>query len=147
MFQVEHVAAQQGPARFLSRAATSVVQSMNLNDGNVVRLSVASARDAAAPVKVRIAIDYPVDSPKKKVVTLDRRYPGEIFGLLHDFYQELYAADEKRGGTPGPADDGPILNRSKGPIVWGHDMMDLVIEGVSNKPNGVEGEFRFSIGS
>ncbi len=83
-----------------------------------------------APVKVLITLTYPLNETRTKLVTIDRRYPGAVFALAHDFYRELYAEDEARGGEAGPMNDGkgPLLNRGKGPLVWGHDLGDLVFE-------------------
>jgi hypothetical protein len=129
-----------------------------------------------APVKVLITLSYPLTERRSKLVTIDRRYPGEIFALTHDFYRELYAEDEREGGTAGPMNGGkgPLLNRGRGPLVWGHDLGDLVFERCeyralpkstvrvdvrgqviargNTKPPGrsnvaVEGEFTFGIGS
>jgi len=82
---------------------------------------------ARATVKVRIVLTYPLVEPRSKVVIIDRRYPGEIFGLAHDFYRELYAEDEKLGGEAGPMNGGrgPLLNRGKGPVITSHDIGDL----------------------
>jgi hypothetical protein len=109
------------------------------------------------PVKVRLTIDYPVQEKQTKIVTIDRRYPGEIFALLHDFYREIYAEDERRGGKPGPMNgEGTFpLNRGGGPLVWGHDIGDLAVETVHYRAlakgdkngDGAEGEFTFGIGS
>jgi len=106
------------------------------------------------PVKVRLTIDYPVTDTQTKIVTIDRRYPGEIFAMLHDFYREIYAEDERRGGKEGPMND-RCMNRASGPLVWGHDIGDLAVETVhyrvlkQNEKNsdGAEGEFTFGIGS
>jgi len=107
--------------------------------------------------KVVITLDYPLTEARTKVVTIDRRYPGAIFGLVHDFYRELYAEDEKLGGKPGPMNGGkgPLLNRGSGPLVWGHDLGDLGFERCcyrklskkEAKELGAEGEFKFWIGS
>jgi len=88
------------------------------------------ASAARAPVKVRIVLNYPLSSVMSKTVTIDRRYPGEIFALAHDFYRQIYKWDEKSGGKAGPmnAGKGPLMNRGKGPLVWGHDIGDLVFE-------------------
>lgn len=106
------------------------------------------------PVKVRLTIDYPVTEKQTKIVKMDRRYPGEIFAMLHDFYREIYAKDEWLGGKPGPMNGGkgPLLNRGGGPLVWGHDIGDLCVEtvhykGLKKDPDGAEGEFTFGIGS
>lgn len=110
-----------------------------------------------SPVRVLILLNYPLSEPQRKVVTVDRRYPGEVFALAHDFYRELYAEDEKSGGKAGPMNDGkgPILNRGRGPLVWGHDLGDLAFEScwyrkfsaADAKKYGAEGEFTFGIGS
>ncbi len=77
-----------------------------------------------------------------------------MFSLLHDFYRELYAEDERQGGKAGPMNGGkgPLLNRGRGPLIWGHDIGDLCIETVhyralKNDPDGAEGVFWFGIGS
>jgi hypothetical protein len=110
-----------------------------------------------APVNVVITLNYPLAKPCSKIVTIDRRYPGEIFALTHDFYRELYAEDEKGGGKAGPSGGkGPMLNRGFGPLVWGHDLGDLVFESCEYRafdkkmvkyPLNTEGEFTFGIGS
>ena len=110
-----------------------------------------------APVKVVVRLDYPLSEPQEKVVSIDRRYPGEVFALAHDFYRELYAQDEADGGKPGPMNGGrgPLLNRGRGPLVWGHDLGDLVFESCQyrrlpakeSERIGAEGVFTFGIGS
>ena len=110
-----------------------------------------------APVRVLVTLDYPLTEVQQRVFTIDRKYPGAIFGLAHDFYRELYAEDERDGGEAGPMNGGrgPILNRGRGPLVWGHDLGDLGFEGcryrklsaADAKRTGAEGEFTFSIGS
>lgn len=120
------------------------------------RKRAASAKEMIAAVV--IALDYPLARRHTKVVTIDRRYPGAIFALAHDFYRELYAEDEKLGGKAGPMNGGkgPLLNRGRGPLIWGHDLGDLAFEGCtyrkftaaeSKKHGGAEGEFTFDIGS
>ena len=109
------------------------------------------------PVKVAITLTYPLREHRTKVVTIDRRYPGEIFALTHDFYRELYAEDERKGGKAGPAKGAvTLLNRGCGPLVWGHDLGDLVFECCiyrrlpkirAEAYGDAEGEFTFSIGS
>ena len=110
-----------------------------------------------APVKVVITLGYPLSEERQKVVTIDRKYPGAIFGLAHDFYRELYAEDEKRGGEPGPMKrgQGPLLNRGRGPLVWGHDLGDLsfgrceyrAFDKKTARALGAEGEFTFGVDS
>lgn len=110
-----------------------------------------------APATVRIVLDYPLQEEFTRAVEIDLRRPGEVFGLAADLYRELYAEDERRGGgahmdeiVPGSK----LMNRASGPLVWGHDIRDLVFEGAhfrrleaSKDPDGCVGEFRFAIGS
>jgi hypothetical protein len=113
----------------------------------------ASARPA--PVRVAIVLTYPLTETRRTVVTIDRRYPGEVFAHAHDFYRALYAEDGWRGGVAGPAPGSGMLNRGRGPLVWGHDLGDLSFEGCTYrkypkqtaKEIGAEGEFRFQVGS
>jgi len=121
------------------------------------RMALPSARPA--PVKVVITLTYPLSEKRSKVVTIDRRYPGEIFALTNDFYRELYAEDERAGGKAGPMNGGagPLLNRGRGPLIWGHDLGDLVFESCKYRAfdeatkkkllTKAEGEFTFGIGS
>jgi hypothetical protein len=121
----------------------------------VMRSGKASSKAKATRAKVRLRLIYPLTEPRSKVVTIDRRFPGEVLGLCHDFYQQLYAEDEQYGGKPMSTNqpNGPLpLNRRAGPLIWGHDLSDLVFRGVVFKPlrknkDGVVGEFMFEIDS
>lgn len=148
-----------GYYRRIMRAFRRPIFAVNPKTDRKVKVKLRKPRPApsrrAAPVKVVIRLDYPLRSPQSKVVTIDRKYPGEIFALTHDFYRELYAHDVKRGGKEGPANGGPMLNRGFGPMVWGHDMGDLAFEScryrkfspADAKKHGAEGVFTFGIGS
>lgn len=148
------------PAYFrrIDRVLSRLVQVVDKRTGRKKTIRPKPHRDPPsrpAPVKVVILLNYPLTAPQRKVVTIDRRYPGAIFGLCHDFYQELYVRDEQRGGKAGPANGGPMLNRGFGPLVWGHDLGDLGFEScryrkfsaADAKKYGAEGEFTFGIGS
>jgi hypothetical protein len=120
------------------------------------RLGRTPAKSTRVPVQVHILLTYPLTEERRKVVVIDRRYPGQIFALAHDFYRELYAEDEKRGGKPGPVPGSRLQNRGSGPLIWGHDIGDLAFESCEyksySKPvvdgrSTVEGEFTFGIGS
>ena len=135
--------------RFNKRKAPASVQKRK----SLVRYA---PKRGKCPVKVKLVIDYPVTTPQITIVTLDRRYPGEIFAHLHDFYRAIYAEDEHRGGKPGPANrtgfSKYLLNRGSGPLIWGHDIADLMVEAVHyyatpKDKDGAEGVFRFWIGS
>jgi len=108
-------------------------------------------------VNVCIRLRYPLAEERTKVVAIDRRYPGEIFAHAHDFYRELYAEDDKRVGNATPKGS-TRFNRVAGPLIWGHDISDLVFESCAYKAyprpqkvegvrRPVEGEFTFGIGS
>ena len=148
-----------GYYRRIKRAFRGPIFAVNPKTGRKVKVKLRKPRPMpsrrVAPVKVVIRLDYPLRSPQSKVVTIDRKYPGEIFALTHDFYRELYAQDVKGGGKEGPAAGGPMLNRGFGPMVWGHDMGDLAFGSchyrkfslADAKKYGAEGEFTFGIGS
>jgi hypothetical protein len=155
--QIERRRLDPGYYRRIDRALAM----MRIKRGKGRRVGGSRLRDRPssrpAPVKVIITLTYPLAKPQQKVVAIDRRYPGAIFGLAHDFYRELYAQDERDGGKAGPMGGGrgPLLNRGCGPLVWGHDLGDLVFESceyrafdpVPAKRLGAEGEFTFGIGS
>lgn len=97
--------------------------------------------------KAKVIIDYPLHQPMEREVMLDLSRPGEIFGVAFDMYEAAYDADDAGGGgarIPG------MQNRAPGPMVWGHDIDDLVFEHVLWKPEDDPdsiGTFRFGIGS
>jgi|GEM_PF-3354696 len=143
--------------RGIERAFASM--RLTKSDGKRARRAKPEKRPARStkrmPVRVVIRLTYPLTSPQERVVTIDRKYPGAIFGLAHDFYRDLYAQDEADGGRPGPSKGGPLLNRGFGPLVWGHDLGDLAFESCQYraydkaraKQLGAEGVFTFGIGS
>lgn len=144
--------------RRIERAFSRPIQAVNRKTGRKVTVKPRPRpkwSSRPAPVKVVILLNYPLTAPQRKVVIIDRKYPGAIFGLTHDFYRELYAADEETGGKAGPANGGPMLNRGFGPLVWGHDLGDLGFEScryrkfspADAKKYGAEGEFSFGLGS
>jgi len=86
---------------------------------------------------VRIVLDYPMTEPRTRIVTIHRQFPGEVFGLCHDFYARLYADDEASSTS----------------LIYGHSLDQLTFRGVIYTPlrrrgkDGVEGEFHFEIGA
>jgi hypothetical protein len=118
------------PSPAEKRAHAAFIRGIKPRKGFPKRGRQVEASTKAAPVKVRIVLNYPLTDVMSKTVTIDRRYPGEIFALAHDFYRQIYREDEKRGGKAGPMNGGagPLMNRGKGPLVWGHDIGDLVFE-------------------
>lgn len=115
-------------------------------------------------VRLQIFIEYPLQRPWAAIIELDHDRLGEIFGVAHDLYKQVYDLDDASWHGSGqenapriPNDpDGPaMLNRAEGQHVWGHDMIDLCFEGVSFVPcPDVEesepimiGSVAFSIGS
>lgn len=93
-------------------------------------------------VKVRIALDYPLVIGVDGVVSISTKRFGEIFGHAHDMYVAVYKRDDaewkktgkkaapKVGRVKIPGVKRPVCmdNRALGPLVWGHDMSDLVFE-------------------
>ena len=114
-------------------------------------------RAARRDIKVRIVLTYPLFEPRARVVSLDLARVGEVFGLAADFYRDLYAEDARRGGGKHvydlPFTQSALVNRAAGPLVWGHDLEDLVFEGIKWTPykrkdrDGAVGEFTFVMGS
>jgi hypothetical protein len=90
-------------------------------------------------VRVRIVLSYPLNDVHAIEVELQPSRLGEIFSIAHDLYDWIYKLDDKAWKNSGH-DDAPqihpkILNRARGKYVWGHDMGDLVFEGVMFVPN------------
>jgi len=110
-------------------------------------------------VKVRIRLDYPLNEPHTKAVTIRTDKPGEVFGHAADMYFDIYKEDAKQGGgahicdvvKPGSRGS-KLLNRAHGPLVWGHDFQDLFFESIhfrklEKDPDRCVGVVSFGIGS
>jgi hypothetical protein len=109
------------------------------------------------PIEATIEIDaYLTDQVpnkfRKRTVMITR--PGEALAQAALMYKKLYAADAKLGGLtaeettkrhPGRAFP---LNRGFGPYIWGHDIGDLVFEGMIVRWTGPRKcSIKFHIGS
>lgn len=85
-------------------------------------------------VRVRIAICYPLHDVHAVEVTLRPSRFGEVFAITHDLYKEIYDQDDadwaEKGEDKAPRLTPKMLNRARGSLVWGHDMSDLVFEGM-----------------
>lgn len=118
----------------------------------------------SAPCRVRILLTYPLTEAWECIseVPIDRF--GDIFGDAHDLYKFIYDMDDNDWKEQGEEGEAPrlapgSLNRARGKHVWGHDMSDLVFEGLrflpeegvkpvsSANPSQLIGTVTFSIGS
>jgi hypothetical protein len=90
-------------------------------------------------IKVRIVLDYPLSFAAEGVVSVSTKRIGEIFGHAHDMYLGIYKRDDAdRRGKPAPRVGvkkfgkltAKCMNRAPSSLIWGHDMSDLVFEGV-----------------
>jgi len=96
-------------------------------------------------IKLRIILDYPLNTQWYADVTIKASRLGDIFGIAYDMYCHIYDLDnaewqkqghQDRAPSQGSLDraegkEGPFLiNRASGVHVWGHDMSDLVFESV-----------------
>jgi len=91
------------------------------------------------PVEVRIVLTYPLNEFWEAQVRIPTNRLGEIFAIAHDMYKHIYDLDDAEWQSEGQ-DDAPrvapkVLNRARGQHVWGHDMSDLVFEGVGFHPH------------
>jgi len=91
-------------------------------------------------VRADIILTYPLTNPWKWRVEFPASRLGEIFSLAHDMYLHIYDLDNANWQAKGHQDKVPrgapkLLNRARGEYVWGHDMSDLVFEGLAFAPN------------
>lgn len=92
------------------------------------------------PVRVRILLVYPLQEIWEAEVEIPASRFGEVFSIAHDMYCHVYDLDDSAWRSGGHQDKAPrasekSLNRAKGEHVWGHDMDDLVFEGLAFTPN------------
>ena len=99
-------------------------------------------------VCVKIVLDYPLREPYERALQVSTKRIGDVFGIAHDLYREVYAfddADWKRKGHKRAPIIGKkklpngmqvnLMNRQGGSKVWGHDLTDLVFEGLCFEPS------------
>ena len=108
------------------------------------------------PKRVRINLDYPLNKPWSKIVTI--KSIGDILLQASDFYGEIYAVDtllsgDKRICDVSDDEDCKLINKITGPQVWGHVMGDLHFEAIYFRKAGKKqskdffGTVSFAIGS
>lgn len=99
-------------------------------------------------LRLEILLDYPLRTPLRRTFEVSTKRFGEVFGLAHDLYREVYAADDAHWKQHGHA-QAPIigkkklpsgrqvnlLNRQGGAYVWGHDIVDLAFEALLFQPS------------
>jgi len=86
-------------------------------------------------VRLRILLTYPLQEPWEATVQISANRIGEVFSIAHDMYVHIYELDDAEWQRNGHQDSAPrmspkMLNRARGKHVWGHDMGDLVFEGL-----------------
>jgi hypothetical protein len=99
-------------------------------------------------VLLDIRLDYPLREAWERPFKVSTKRIGEVFGLAHDLYREIYLLDDvvwlKNGHKQAPivgkktlpgGQKVNLLNRQGGAHVWGHDIIDLVFESFSFKPS------------
>ncbi len=92
------------------------------------------------PVRLRILITYPLQETWEAEFEIPANRFGEVFSIAHDMYCHIYDLDDDAWRVDGHQDNAPraggkSLKRAKGKYVWGHDMSDLVFEGLAFTPN------------
>lgn len=95
------------------------------------------------PIKVRIVLSYPLHHEWEYIATIPATEFGSVFEIGYQMYKHIYALDDsawsKSGHDEVPRVAPHMANRARGEYVWGHDMSDLVFEGLMFKPEpGVE---------
>lgn len=118
-------------------------------------------------VQVRIVLDYPLTNVWEHVATIPSSEFGRVFEIGYLMYRYIYELDDSAWQAAGHQDSVPrvhpqMINRARGEYVWGHDMSDLVFEGMLFRPEPdikplpkqaakweppLIGTVRFSIGS
>lgn len=108
-------------------------------------------------MKVNVRITYPLHQPKERDFDIKLSRIGDVFGFAYDLYREVYDTEDamREKGTPAPrvgerGGHPKCMNRASGPLVWGHDMGDLIFESLHFAPSDKEGHLgfvEFGIGS
>lgn len=99
-------------------------------------------------VCLKIVLDYPLREPYERCFQVSTKRIGDVFGLAHDLYREVYAFDDadwaRKGHKQAPIIGKKklpsgrkvnLLNRQGGAHVWGHDITDLAFEGLYFEPS------------
>lgn len=105
-------------------------------------------------VLVNIRLDYPLREVWERPFKVSTKRIGEVFGLAHDLYRQIYLLDDaewlKNGHKQAPivgkktlpgGQKVDLLNRQGGSHVWGHDITDLVFESFCFEPSPKAQEF------
>lgn len=99
-------------------------------------------------VKVLLVLTYPLCVKYDREIVLHTKRFGDVFGRAHDLYREIYALDDagwkEKGYKRAPiigkknlvsGQKVNLMNRQGGTYVWGHDLTDLVFEGLYFEPS------------
>ena len=93
---------------------------------------------AEPEVEVHVELHYPLTESvpvEERTMTFPATCLLDVCRQVRARYEHLYAEDRKLGGKTADetkAEDPTwrLMNRKTGPWIWGHDMSDLVLEGV-----------------
>jgi hypothetical protein len=90
------------------------------------------------PIKVRIVLTYPLHQEWEHIVTISASEFGSVFEIGYQMYKHIYALDDaawrSEGQNKAPRCAPHMSNRARGKYIWGHDMSDLVYEGLMFRP-------------
>lgn len=122
-------------------------------------------RPPGKTINVAVEISAYLSEKQSRVVQVSSKRFGDVFGIAHDLYADVYKRDDaewrkvgkKKAPTAGEQwqeaiDDGKVskkeagfrtglVNRARGRLVWGHEMGDLAFEGLCFAPSDVVAEW------
>jgi hypothetical protein len=116
---------------------------------------------AAKTINVAVEISAYLSEKQSRVVQVSSKRFGEVFGVAHDLYADVYKRDDAewkkagKGRVPTAGEQWQedvkagkvtkkeagfrtgLVNRARGRLVWGHEMGDLSFEGLHFEPSDV----------
>lgn len=122
-------------------------------------------RPAAKTINVAVEIGAYLSEKQSRVIRVSSKRFGDVFGVAHDLYADVYKRDDAewrkagkkqaptvgeqareaiKAGTVTKKEAGfavGLVNRARGRLVWGHEMGDLVFEGLHFSPSDTVAEW------